>query len=190
VKIYLDSAQTGSWKLPAGCPAVCGVTTNPSLVHQAGLPVNLPAYLDLLRAAADHGFAELMLQLPSNDLALAELWLGSLRELSQRLSVQLTVKLPCAPDWEACIRWVKAQGQAVLLTGLSNPVQLLWARDMGADYVAPYVGGWPAVAGCQYQVSRRAGPADGIGGCSGDPATSQLAGLEYRCLDPSCHSAV
>nr|WP_315494732.1 transaldolase family protein [uncultured Rhodoferax sp.] len=140
MKIYLDSAHVGSWKLPSGCPAVRGVTTNPSLVHQAGLPVNLLTYLDLLRATADHGFAELMLQLPSNDLTQAELWLDSLQELSQRLPVQLTVKLPCAPDWEACVRWVKAQGQDVLLTGLSNPVQLLWARDMGADYVAPYVG--------------------------------------------------
>jgi transaldolase len=27
-----------------------------------------------------------------------------------------------------------------LLTGLSNPVQLLWARAQGANYVAPYVG--------------------------------------------------
>lgn len=140
MKIYLDSAQTGSWKLPAGCPSVQGVTTNPSLVHQAGLPVNLPSYLDLLRAAADHGFAELMLQLPDKDLALAATWLEALRALSQRLSVQLTVKLPCAPEWEACIRWIQGQGQPVLLTGLSNPVQLLWARQLGADYVAPYVG--------------------------------------------------
>lgn len=140
MKIYLDSAQTGSWKLPAGCPSVQGVTTNPSLVHQAGLPVTLPSYLDLLRAAADHGFAELMLQLPGNDLALAATWLEPLRALSQRLSVQLAVKLPCAPEWEACIRWIQSQGQPVLLTGLSNPVQLLWARQLGADYVAPYVG--------------------------------------------------
>lgn len=140
MKIYLDSADTASWKLPAGCPSVRGVTTNPSLVHQAGLPVNLPTYLDLLRAASDHGFAELMLQLTSHDLAAAAQWLEPLRALSQRLSVQLTVKLPCAPEWEACIGWVRAQGQDILLTGLSNPVQLLWARDMGAQYVAPYVG--------------------------------------------------
>lgn len=138
--MYLDSAHTVSWQLPLGCPVVQGVTTNPSLVHQAGRPVSLPTYLDLLRAAADHGFAELMLQLPSSDLALAAQWLGPMRELSQRLSVQLTVKLPCAPEWAACIAWVKAQGQDILLTGLSNPVQLLWARDMGANYVAPYVG--------------------------------------------------
>jgi transaldolase len=31
-------------------------------------------------------------------------------------------------------------GLPVLLTGLSNPVQLLWAQALGASYVAPYVG--------------------------------------------------
>ena len=138
MKIYLDSAQVGAWKLPAGCPAVQGITTNPSLVYQAGLPVTVASYQDLLRAAADHGMAELMLQLP--DKATAAQWLDPLRTLASSLSVQLTIKLPCAPDWDACIRWVIAQGQPVLLTGLSNPVQLLWARDMGARYVAPYVG--------------------------------------------------
>lgn len=140
MKIYLDSAHTATWTLPLGCPAVQGVTTNPSLVYQAGLPVNLPSYLDLLRAVADHGLAELMLQFPSSDVAVAAEWLEPLRTLAQRLSVRLTVKLPCAPEWDACIRWIKAQEQAFLLTGLSNPVQLLWARDLGANYVAPYVG--------------------------------------------------
>ena len=116
------------------------MTTNPSLVHQAGLPVRLPAYQDLVRAAADHGFGELMLQLPSPELVQAKSWLETLRPLAQELSVQLTIKLPCMPEWEACIRWLRSQGQQILLTGLSNPVQLLWARDMDAQYVAPYVG--------------------------------------------------
>jgi transaldolase len=30
--------------------------------------------------------------------------------------------------------------QKVLLTGLSNPVQLLWAQSLGVDFIAPYVG--------------------------------------------------
>lgn len=140
MKIYLDTAQVGTWKLPAGCPRVAGVTTNPSLVHQAGLAVSLPVYQDLLKAAADHGFAELMLQLPSPDLTQAAQWLEALRTLAQHLNVGLTIKLPCMPDWEACIRWLRMQEQDILLTGLSNPVQLLWARDMQAQYVAPYVG--------------------------------------------------
>ncbi|MDR7306541.1 transaldolase family protein [Rhodoferax saidenbachensis] len=140
MKIYLDSAQVPTWTLPAGCPAVQGVTTNPSLVFQAGLPVTLASYLGLVQAAADHGFAELMLQLPSADLGAAIRWVDTLRTAADGARVQLTIKLPCAAEWEPCIRQVQQVGQAILLTGLSNPVQLLWARDMHAQYVAPYVG--------------------------------------------------
>jgi len=140
MKIYLDSADVKSWQLPAGCPAVQGVTTNPSLVHQAGLPVTLPAYLELIDAAAAHGMAELMLQLPSGELETALAWLDALRRHADRRGVLLTIKLPCHPDWQACIAAVAAQQQAFLLTGLSNAVQLLWARERGARWVAPYVG--------------------------------------------------
>jgi transaldolase len=140
VKIYLDSAQVASWTLPAGCPVVQGVTTNPSLVFQAGLPVTLVSYMALLQAAADCGFAELMLQLPSPDVDEAAKWVDALRTAADRARVQLTIKLPCAAEWEPCIRQVRQLGQPILLTGLSNPVQLLWARDMQAQYVAPYIG--------------------------------------------------
>ena len=140
MKIFLDSAQAADWSLPAGCPAVQGVTTNPSLVFQAGLPVTLASYERLLEAAADHGMAELMLQLPDADAAIALQWVHHLRALAAKRGVQLTIKLPCHPDWLACIQAVQATGQAVLLTGLSNPVQLLWAQSLKVNYVAPYVG--------------------------------------------------
>jgi len=43
-----------------------------------------------------------------------------------------------------------------LLTGVSNPVQLMWARQCGANYVAPYIGrlqadgrdAWPFLEAC------------------------------------------
>ena len=41
VDVYLDSADVSQWALPPGCPPVVGVTTNPSLVFQVGLRVNL-----------------------------------------------------------------------------------------------------------------------------------------------------
>ncbi len=140
MKIYLDSAQISSWKLPAGCPAIQGVTTNPSLVFQAGLPVTLATYLQLIQATADHGMAELMLQLPTNDAALALQWLDQLRPAAENANVRLTIKLPCHADWLPTISAVQAKGQAILLTGLSNPVQLLWAKSLKAAFVAPYVG--------------------------------------------------
>jgi transaldolase len=140
VNIYLDSAQVGAWALPPGCPAVQGVTTNPTLVYQAGLPVTLATYVHLLQAAGDHGLAELMLQLPMPDPTQALQWLERLREVALQARVRLTIKLPCHPDWLPCIRAVQQTGQAVLLTGLSNPVQLLWAQSLRVAYVAPYVG--------------------------------------------------
>ena len=140
MKIYLDSAAVKTWSLPAGCPPVQGVTTNPTLIHQAGLPVNLPTYLNLLQAASDHGMAELMLQLPSPDPVRALQWVVPLQTAAVQAGVRLTVKLPCHPDWLPSIMVVQQTGQSILLTGLSNPVQLLWAHSLNVAYVAPYVG--------------------------------------------------
>lgn len=140
VKIYLDSARVDTWALPAGCPPVRGVTTNPTLIFQAGLPVSLATYLGLISAAADHGMSELMLQLPQSNAEQAREWLKALQPAAQARNVLLTIKLPCASDWEACIDAVKAEQQDILLTGLSNAVQLLWAQSKGVQYVAPYVG--------------------------------------------------
>jgi transaldolase len=156
MKIYLDSAQTDSWTLPAGCPAVQGVTTNPSLVLQAGLPVTLETYLKLIQAAGHHGMVELMLQLPYNDATLALQWLDQLRPAAEHANVRLTIKLPCHADWLGTIAAIQAKGQAVLLTGLSNPVQLLWAKSLKVAFVAPYVGRlvadgrdvWPFMSAC------------------------------------------
>ena len=103
MKIYIDSAQVSTWTLPAGCPAIVGATTNPTLVYQAGLPVNLPTYLYLVKAAADHGFAELMVQLPSPDVAQTLQWLDTLRAQADRAELRLTIKLPCHADWLPCI---------------------------------------------------------------------------------------
>lgn len=140
MKIYLDSARADSWALPAGCPPISGVTTNPSLVHQAGLPVSLATYERLLQAVAERGIAELMLQLPTADADECLRWQARLHAVAQQLQVTLTIKLPCHPDWMPAIDAMRQAAQPVLLTGLSNPVQLLWAHSLQAAYVAPYVG--------------------------------------------------
>lgn len=140
MKLYLDSAQEKSWRLPPGCPPVCGVTTNPTLVYQAGLPVTLHTYKTLLRAAANSGMQELMLQLPSADTGQAIAWHDELKPLASDLHIGLTIKLPCHPDWLPAIHAMHQAKQPVLLTGLSNPVQLLWAQSLGVAYVAPYIG--------------------------------------------------
>ena len=142
------------------------MTTNPTLVLQANLPVTLATYTGLLRAASDAGLAELMLQLPRPDVTEALKWLEVLQTTAANARVKLTIKLPCHPDWLACIQAVQNTGQAILLTGLSNPVQLLWAQGLRAEYVAPYIGRlsadgrdvWPFMHAC-VAVQKNGGPA-------------------------------
>jgi transaldolase len=140
LKLFLDSANATHWRLPPGCPRVQGITTNPTIVLQAKLLVSLDGYCGLVRRAGELGLPELMLQLPHADVPEAQHWLGTLIPLAQASGVQLTIKLPCHPDWASTLAAVQATGLPTLLTGLSNPMQLLWAQEHAATYVAPYIG--------------------------------------------------
>lgn len=135
--LYLDTANTSEWTLPAGCAPIAGVTTNPTLVHAAGLAVHQTTYTHLIEAAKAIQLPSLMLQLPSGELKPALLLADALMEAAH--GMQLTFKLPCHPDWQACHVALKRKGFATLLTGVANPMQLLWAQSLGADWVAPYL---------------------------------------------------
>ena len=143
MKLFVDSARAQDWQLPPGCPRISGATTNPTLVRRAGLDVSLPSYQGLLDAAAKAGLGALMLQLPRPDLHEAKAWMDALQNQAHRLGAHapaLTIKLPCHPDWAALMQAVRARGLPLLVTGVANPVQLLWAQQQGAHYVAPYLG--------------------------------------------------
>lgn len=104
MKLYLDTADYRQWQAPAGCPPIQGVTTNPSLVQQAGLPVTLASYLHLVNKACELRLPELMLQLPRPDAAEAHDWIAELLPAAGQAQVRLTIKLPCHPDWTPVIR--------------------------------------------------------------------------------------
>lgn len=140
MKLYLDSADTATWVRHPGLPAFSGVTTNPSLVFQAGLPVSTEAYVQLVRRAGALGVRELMLQMPRPDVGEIHQTLNVLLPAAALAKVQLTIKLPCHPEWRDAVRAVQEHGAPVLLTGLSNAMQLMWAVEQGANWVAPYVG--------------------------------------------------
>jgi transaldolase len=139
MQLYLDTANTAEWTLPSGCPPIAGVTTNPTLIHAAGLPLTLATYESLIASAVVAQLPALMLQLPSSNPTQALAWANSLAPLSGDFDLELTFKLPCHPDWQACHKALKRKDYATLLTGVSNPMQLLWAQAQGADWVAPYL---------------------------------------------------
>ena len=140
MKLYLDSADTATWTQTPGMPTVCGVTTNPSLVYQARLPVSVETYGQLVRRAGVLGMKELMVHMPRADVGEIHQTLNTLLPAAALAKVQLTIKLPCHPDWRDAVRAVQEHGAPVLLTGLSNVMQLMWAVEQGVNWVAPYVG--------------------------------------------------
>jgi transaldolase len=137
--LYLDTAITTEWVLPMGCAPIAGVTTNPTLIHAAGLPLSLATYESLIASAVAAQVPALMLQLPSANPTQALAWANTLANLSSELDLELTFKLPCHPEWQACHKALKRKAYATLLTGVSNPMQLLWAQTQGADWIAPYL---------------------------------------------------
>lgn len=188
MRIYLDTADPRQWRLPAGAPPVQGATTNPTLLRQTGLPVTLDTGLWLLREAGRQGLRELMLQLPRPNVAEAQDWLRELEPTAILAGVRLTIKLPCHPDWEAAIREVHDRDLPLLLTGLANPMQLLWARSQGAHYVAPYLGRleddgrevWPLVDACLAMQE---------GGLRLLAASIRSAAVLSRLIAGGCHAA-
>lgn len=140
MKLYLDTADARAWTSVPGLPSIAGVTTNPTLVYQSGKAVNLQTYLDLVRQAGTLRIKELMVQMPHPDVGEVQHYLAELLPAAARANVQLTIKLPCAPDWSDTVQAVQDHGAPVLLTGLSNAMQLMWAVERGVKWVAPYIG--------------------------------------------------
>ena len=156
MKLYIDSANFGDWKLPEGCPPLQGVTTNPSLILAQGLPVSLETYLTLIERAGHSRIPEIMLQAPRPDAYEFASWLDRLLPGAAKSGVRMVIKAPCHPDWASIFKIVREASVPLLLTGLSNPLQLMWAESLGADYVAPYIGRiaeagrdpWPLLKAC------------------------------------------
>ena len=158
MKIFVDSANPAQWQTPFGLPQLAGATTNPSLVRQAGGTVSLAHYQTLVLAAQAMEVPHLMLQLPHASAAESLAWSQKLRVAACNWPV-LTFKVACVPEAHALITALHEDGAEVLLTALANPLQLLWAADLGVRWVAPYLGRledagrdpWPLVEACVAQ---------------------------------------
>lgn len=130
MNIYLDSARLPEAQTVKEWGWVKGVTTNPSLMAQAEMPVE-----KVLEGLARLGFDEVFYQLTAQD------WDGMLREAKTAREIvgqALVLKLPPVSlgfrfaaqhvhEYNACI------------TAIFDPAQALAARASGVKYIAVYV---------------------------------------------------
>lgn len=136
LRLYLDSADGATWQrlLPTGI--FYGVTTNPKLLYQEGIPCTVANLAKLAGAAFDHQAQEIHLQVWGED---TESMLAIGREIAA-IDHRVSVKVPITPAGIVCARQLIEEGNRVTLTAVHSASQLLTAIALEADYAAPYLG--------------------------------------------------
>ncbi|AFJ46729.1 fructose-6-phosphate aldolase [Shimwellia blattae] len=132
MELYLDTADVAAVKQYARILPLHGVTTNPSIVAQSGVPLwdLLPALLEALG-----GSGRLFAQVLATRA-------GEMVSEGQRLAERvpgLVVKVPVTAEGLVAIRQLRALDIPVLGTAVYGAAQGLLAALAGAGYVAPYV---------------------------------------------------
>jgi len=135
-QLYIDSADTAEWRNALDAALVRRATCNPLLMGAAGWPVTLDACRTLVDQARHIGLSELHVQAWPDD---QDDWTPVALAIAA-LAPFVVVKLPAVPAAMRAARELKRQGARVLITAISNPLHGLWAAEIGADFVAPYVG--------------------------------------------------
>lgn len=134
--LYLDSADMAELQACLPHPVVHGVTTNPTLLRRAGIGrAGVPG---LLRRCIELGARQVQAQVYSQDAD------GMLEDAQALLSHfapgQLVVKIPATRQGLAAGARLIAQGVPVTWTAVYAPEQAHFAAQLGAAYVAPYLG--------------------------------------------------
>jgi transaldolase len=135
-RLYIDSASPTEWADAVQCGLVRRATCNPLLMDAAGWKINLDSVQRLWQAAHALDLEELHLQAWPDDQG--DWW--PVAQKIAALSPRVVVKLPAIPAALKAALALKKQGTRVLITAISNPMHGLWAAEVGADFVAPYVG--------------------------------------------------
>lgn len=136
LRLLIDSADTGAWDRLMPLGVFYGITTNPKLLVQSGVPCTL----DSLRRLADKAFAlgagELHLQSWGES---AEELLANGRQLAA-IDPRVVVKVPGTRPGYQCTRLLASEGVGITLTALYASHQALIGMALGARYVVPYLG--------------------------------------------------
>ncbi len=131
MKIFLDTADTAEIKKYAAMGLVDGITTNPSLVSQAG-------------KSREKVIAEIcdIVDGPISAEVIAVDRKGMVEEGLKLAAIHrnVTVKVPLTGDGLAACRDLSRQNVKVNVTLCFAPVQAMLAAKAGATFVSPFIG--------------------------------------------------
>lgn len=140
MKIFLDTADVAEIRRAADANLIDGITTNPSLMMQAGGQREpQEVFLDICRTVNGPVSAEVVAI--EKDAMLAE---G--RKLA-KIHDNIVVKVPLTEDGLRACRALRAEGIRVNVTLCFSVTQAHLAAKAGATYISPFVGRIDDMAG-------------------------------------------
>jgi transaldolase len=136
LQLYIDSPDTEIWQRYLAGGYFYGVTTNPKLLYQAGVPNAVENLAGLAHAAFELGAQEIHLQTWGGSM---EAMLDTGRQLAA-VDPRVCVKVPITEAGLLCARQLIEEGARVTLTAVHAAAQMLPVIALGAAYAAPYLG--------------------------------------------------
>jgi len=135
-RLFLDSADRAAWDewLPTGL--FHGITTNPTILANAGVANTLAELSRLSHIAFEADVAEFQAQTWGRS---SENLISNGRILAA-LDPRMVVKVPITREGAIAAATLKAEGVRITMTAVYTAHQALSAAAIGADYVAPYLG--------------------------------------------------
>lgn len=137
--LYLDTADRAAWAdlMPTGL--FRGITTNPLLAQRAGLDYPSINWTEMAQRAHDLGALELHGQVYGSVESYLD-WAKRLYDAGEAVGLRTVVKIPMTPEALRAVPSIRALGGPILLTAVYNPKQVIVAKALHADFVAPYFG--------------------------------------------------
>ena len=139
MKLYLDTADTTAWDdlMPTGM--FYGITTNPLLAVRAGLDYPNINWSDMAARARDLGAKELHAQVFGPAETYVD-WAGKLYDIGKAAGIETVVKIPLVEEAIRTTPAIKALGGRILMTACYDAKQMIVAKALCADFIAPYFG--------------------------------------------------
>ncbi|KIN60669.1 putative fructose-6-phosphate aldolase (FSA) [Sulfitobacter noctilucae] len=137
--LYLDTANTADWDALMPLGLFQGITTNPLLAARAGLDYPNIAWGDLAGRARDLGATEFFAQVYGPPEGYVD-WAGQLYEVGKSAGIETIVKIPLVEDAIRATPAIKELGGRILMTACYDAKQMITAKALGAEFIAPYFG--------------------------------------------------
>lgn len=137
--LYLDTAEVTEWNdlMPFG--VFEGITTNPLLAARAGMDYPSINWSDLAGRARDLGATEFFAQVHGPVEGYVD-WAGALYETGKTVGIETIVKIPLVDAAIRATPAVKALGGRILMTACYDAKQMITAKSLKAEFIAPYFG--------------------------------------------------